>query len=64
MLERSLEQASIPYDRRDIDSDPAARTEVERLQEGGRTIPTVVYPDGGFEVNPPLPSILKRLGLR
>ena len=47
----------------DIDSDPLGIERVKELQNGGQTIPTVVYADGTFEVNPSNESLARRIGL-
>ena len=48
----------------DIDEDQAGRAEVERLQDGGRTIPTIVFGDGSHMVDPSNDELARRLGLR
>ncbi|HEY2672006.1 MAG TPA: FAD-dependent oxidoreductase [Rugosimonospora sp.] len=53
----------IPYDWIDIDQDPAGRAHVERVQNGGRTIPTVAFPDGSHLVDPGDDELAEKLGL-
>jgi thioredoxin reductase (NADPH) len=48
----------------DIDRDPDAVGTLEQLQDGGRTIPTVVFPDGSHVVNPPDGELATRLELK
>ena len=38
------------YDYVDIDQDLAAEAEVERLNHGNRSVPTIVFPDGSVLV--------------
>src|SRR6266480_1015683 len=47
----------------DIDTDPQAIARLKELQDGGRVIPTVVYPDGTHEVNPSDEALARRIGL-
>jgi thioredoxin reductase (NADPH) len=48
----------------DIDREPDRVATIEELQDGGRTIPTLVYPDGSFEVNPTNEDLARRLDLQ
>jgi thioredoxin reductase (NADPH) len=54
----------VPYDWVDIDQDPAALAFVERLQGGGRTIPTVMFADGSYLLEPGDDQLAAKLGLR
>jgi thioredoxin reductase (NADPH) len=54
----------VPYDNVDIDAEPEAIERLKVLQGGGQIIPTVVYADGSFEVNPSDEALAARLGLR
>src|SRR5262249_26871611 len=47
----------------DIDREPDAIEELQALQDGGRTIPTVVFPDGTHLVAPTDGEVASRLGL-
>jgi thioredoxin reductase (NADPH) len=53
----------VVYDRIDIDEHPEAIDKVKELQNGGQIIPTVVYRDGTFEVNPSDEELARRIGL-
>ncbi|GIH18395.1 hypothetical protein Raf01_65670 [Rugosimonospora africana] len=53
----------IPYDWVDIDRDPEGRAYVERVQHGGRTIPTVAFPDGTHLIAPGDDELAGKLGL-
>ncbi|MGE3857653.1 MAG: glutaredoxin domain-containing protein, partial [Dehalococcoidia bacterium] len=47
-----LGEHRVGYEWVDIEGDAEALAYVERLQQGGRTIPTVVFPDGTFLLEP------------
>ncbi|MEE8338263.1 MAG: glutaredoxin domain-containing protein [Dehalococcoidia bacterium] len=48
----------------DIDRDPEGMRFVEELQDGGRTIPTVVFEDGSHLLEPSNEEVARKLGLR
>jgi thioredoxin reductase (NADPH) len=62
-VKKFLSAHRVRYDIVDIDADPAAIERVKELQSGGQIIPTVVYPDGTFEVNPSDEALARRIGL-
>jgi thioredoxin reductase (NADPH) len=47
----------------DIDTEPEAIGRLKQMQGGGQIIPTVVYADGTFEVNPSDEALARRMGL-
>lgn len=47
-----LDAAGISYGYVDLDEDATATDLVRRLQDGARRIPTLVWPDGSFLVEP------------
>ncbi len=47
----------------DIDEDKAGLAEVERLQNGGRTIPTIIFPDGTSLLEPSDEALASKLGI-
>ncbi len=47
----------------DIDEDKAGLAVVERLQKGGRTIPTIVFPDGSQLFEPSDEELATKLGI-
>ena len=53
-----------PYDWIDIDNDLDGRRFVEELQNGGRTIPTIVFPDGSHLLEPSDGDLARKLGLK
>lgn len=52
ILKSFLDQHEIPYEQFNVDEDDDALAEINKLQNGGRTVPTVVYADGTHDVNP------------
>jgi thioredoxin reductase (NADPH) len=59
-----LAEHRVPYEWVDIDQDPAALAHVEREQNGGRTIPMIVFPDGSRLLEPGDDELARKLGLR
>ena len=47
----------------DVDQDPVGLQFVERLQNGGRTIPTIVFGEGDFLLEPTDEELARKLGL-
>ncbi len=62
-VKRFLAAHRVPYSLIDIDEQPEAIAELKALQNGGQIIPTVVYGDGSFEVNPSDEALAARIGL-
>ncbi len=58
-----LGEHRIAYDYIDIDQDPAAQAEVERLNRGNRSVPTIVFHDGSILVEPSNEVLAQKLGL-
>ncbi|MFZ0169033.1 MAG: FAD-dependent oxidoreductase [Candidatus Dormiibacterota bacterium] len=58
-----LAEHRVDYKWVDIDQDPKGLALVERLQAGGRTIPTVVFGKGDFLVEPTNEELAGKLGL-
>jgi thioredoxin reductase (NADPH) len=48
----------------DIEQDATAMAEVERLNHGRRSVPTILFPDGGVLVEPTDEELARKLGLR
>ncbi len=59
-----LGEQRIGYDWIDIDADQEGLRFVEELQGGGRTIPTIVFPDGSHLLEPSNDELAAKLGLR
>jgi thioredoxin reductase (NADPH) len=58
-----LGEHRVPYDWSDIDQDSEGLQEVQRLQNGGRTIPTIVFGDGSILLEPSNDELARKLGL-
>ncbi len=58
-----LAEHRIAYDWVDIDGNPDALAYVERAQNGGRTIPMIVFPDGSRLLEPGDDELAVKLGL-
>lgn len=56
-----LDQKGVEYDYIDIDEDPNAAVEVERINKGLQVIPTIVFPDGEVLVEPSNEELEKAL---
>jgi thioredoxin reductase (NADPH) len=61
---RFLTEHRVPFRWVDIDADPEGLSLVERLQGGGRTIPTILFPEGDHLLEPSDGELARRLGLR
>ena len=59
-----LMEQRVPFGWVDIDADAEARALVERLQGGGRTIPTIVFEDGSHLLEPSNAELAEKLGLK
>ena len=58
-----LGEQRVAYDWIDINADPKGLRFVEELQGGGRTIPTIVFPDGSHLLEPSNDELAQKLGL-
>ena len=58
-----LGEHRVEYDWIDIDQDADGLRFVEELQNGGRTIPTVIFPDGSHLLEPSNEELAVKLGL-
>jgi mycoredoxin len=52
LAKRVFNELNISYTEIDIEQNPAARDEVMRLNNGGQSVPTIVFPDGSILVEP------------
>jgi len=59
-----LGEQRVHYDWVDIDDNPEAQAFVEKINDGKRIIPTIIFPDGSFLVEPSNADLAKKLGLR
>ena len=60
-LKSQLESAGIAYDEVDVEQVPDAAAFVESVNDGNRTVPTLVFPDGSSATNPSLAEVQARL---
>ena len=58
-----LGEHRVAYDWIDIDDRPEGLRFVEQLQDGGRSIPTIVFPDGSHLLEPSNEELARKLGL-
>lgn len=58
---RVLNESGVPYRYVDIEQDSASATLVEQLNDGMRSVPTIVFPDGSRLVEPSNAELLKKL---
>jgi glutaredoxin-like protein len=58
-----LDQNKIPYEWIDIDQDKEAEQIVLKINQGMRTIPTILFEDGSALVEPSNFSLASKLGL-
>ena len=50
----------IPFIEVDVDTDPAAEAFVRNLNNGNRSVPTLVFPDGSLHVEPSNDQLVTR----
>lgn len=60
---RFLEMHHIPYEEINIEEHPDAAQIVIALNNGMRSVPTIVFPDGSILVEPSNLALAKKLGL-
>ena len=58
-----LEENGVGYDWVDIDQDPGAAELVVRVNDGQRSVPTIIFPDGSLLVEPTNRELAEKLGL-
>ncbi|WP_214110559.1 mycoredoxin [Acrocarpospora catenulata] len=62
-LKSQLTQEGIAYQEIDVERDARAAEFVMSVNNGNRTVPTVVFPDGTASTNPSVREVKARLGL-
>ncbi|HVA89893.1 MAG TPA: glutaredoxin domain-containing protein [Chloroflexota bacterium] len=60
---RLLDTNGVAYHYVDIEADPAATAEVERLNGGRQSVPTIIFPDGSILIEPSNKVLAAKLGL-
>ena len=58
-----FDEHHIPYRWVDIEVDEEGAAVVESLAQGYRSVPTIVWPDGSFLVEPSGAALAKKLGI-
>ena len=58
-----LGEHRLPFEWIDIDQDEEGRTYVQRVNDGKQIIPTIVFDDGSFLVEPSNAELASRLGI-
>lgn len=58
---RVLDENNIPYQYIDIEQDDAARQHVEKVNNGSRSVPTIIFPDGSVLVEPSNAELLAKV---
>tara|TARA_B100000902_G_scaffold18847_1_gene22614 strand:+ start:663 stop:914 length:252 start_codon:yes stop_codon:yes gene_type:complete len=61
-----MKSINVPFEEINVDHDEKANSYIQELQNGARRIPTIVFPDQSFLVEPndlDLHSKLKELGI-
>lgn len=61
-LKYQLDRDRVDYTEVDIDQSPEAAEVVAAVNDGNRTVPTVVFPDGSTATNPSSYEVMARLG--
>ena len=61
-LKQQLDRDRVDYTAVDIEQTPEAATVVMAVNDGNRTVPTVVFPDGSTATNPTSAEVMARLG--
>jgi|TARA_B110001454_G_C12569375_1_gene371228 glutaredoxin len=60
-LKSFMDRSNIEYDSIDIDQDPQYIDDLYKYQNGGRTIPMLVYSDNDHQVNPKPNEVLNKI---
>lgn len=61
-LKAQMTEAGVPFTEVDVEERPDAAEIVEQVNEGNRTVPTLLFPDGTAVTNPSLREVTERLG--
>ncbi|MDQ6746720.1 MAG: glutaredoxin family protein [Candidatus Dormibacteraeota bacterium] len=61
IAKRVLQEHGVDYDEVDIEANPDAAREVLRLNNGMRSVPTIIFPDGTVLVEPSRRELTARL---
>lgn len=58
-----LDERQIQYEEVDIDRTPEAAVIVKRINNGNRSVPTIIFPDGTILVEPRTSQLAEKLGI-
>ena len=61
--EKFLRKNRIEFRKVDIDQDPEGREYVMKVNDGSRSVPTIVFPDGSILVEPSNAELAEKLGI-
>lgn len=61
---RFLDEHGIACENVDIEATPEAEQIVRRLNNGNRSVPTIVFPDGTILVEPSNAQLAEKLGIK
>ena len=59
--QKILDQREVAYQYIDINKDAKGRAYVEKVNNGNRSVPTIVFPDGDILVEPSIATLTKKL---
>jgi len=60
-LKGQLDRAGVSFDEVNIEQHPDAAATVERVNQGNRTVPTLVFADGTAMTNPSASQVTRKL---
>ena len=60
-LKAQLDHAGVPFREVDIENDDSAVAIVTKVNNGNRTVPTVLFPDGTTATNPSAQEVRERV---
>ena len=62
-VQRFLQQKNIPFDWINIDKDKNGERFVIDINNGYRSVPTIIFPDGSILVEPTTTQLARKLGV-
>ncbi len=60
---RFLGEQRVQYNWVDVDEDPAGLRYIESVQNGGHSVPTLLFPDGNILIEPSNSEVAQKLGI-
>lgn len=58
-----LDEYGIPYENIDVEQNPGGMAFVKQVNNGNRTVPTIVFPDGSILVEPSTTALAEKVGV-